>query len=376
MHRTVTHRILKARREDLARLDEVLEMCRQLYNAALQERRDAWLKQKVSITLFEQYKELTGLRHDEEEWAALDVEMVRSTILKRVDEAFKAFFRRVKSGKKPGYPRFKGKGRFDTLVFTDRGWKLKGNKLILRGIGWLRVRGKNCEGKPIGLRLVRKADRWYAQVLLDIGAKPEVKPSTNGVGIDVGLKTFATLSNGEQIAHPKFLKKSLEKLEKANQRLGRRKRGSNRRKEAKRLLARTHLKIANQRKDFIHKATRQLVNSYDGFAVEDLKVQEMVQGPRFLRRGIMDSAWSLFFATLAYKAEEAGAPVVKVNPKGTTQRCSQCGTIVRKGLRDRWHSCSACGLEMDRDENAAKNILRGAVGAGGFAPQSLVEKSA
>ena len=369
MHRAVTYRILKARRKDLARLDEVLDMCRELYNAALQERRDAWMKQKISVTLFEQYRELTELRADDEAYRKLNAQMVRATVFKRINKAFKAFFRRVQSGeKKPGYPRFKSKGRFDTLVFTDQGWKLKGNKLTLPGIGWLRVRGKEREGKPIGLRLVRKADRWYAQVILDIGEKPEVKPSANGVGIDVGLKTFATLSNGEQIAHPKFLKKSLEKLEKANQRLGRRKRGSNRGKEAKRLLGRTHLKIANQRKDFIHKATRQLVDTYDGFAIEDLKVQEMAQGPKFLRRGIMDSAWSLFFATLAYKAEYAGMPVVRVNPKGTTQRCSSCGTIVRKGLGDRWHSCSACGLEMDRDENAAINILRGAVRAGGFAP--------
>lgn len=368
MHRTVTYRILKARREDLARLDEVLEMCRHLYNAALQERRDAWEKQRVSVTLYEQYRELTELRADDEAYQKLNAQMVRATVLKRIDKAFKAFFRRVKAGEKPGYPRFKSKGRFNTLVFTNQGWKLKGGKLTLQGIGWLRVRGKTREGKPIGLRLVRKADRWYAQVLLDIGKKPEVKPSTNGVGIDVGLKTFATLSNGEQIAHPKFLKKSLEKLEKANRRLARRKSGSKRREEAKRLLARAHLKIANQRKDFIHKTTRQLVNIYDGFAIEDLKVKKMTQGPKSLRRGIMDSAWSLFFATLAYKAEYAGAPVVKVNPKGTTQRCSSCGTIVRKGLGDRWHSCGACGLEMDRDENAAINILRGAVCADGFAP--------
>jgi len=369
MHRTVTYRILNARKKDLARLDEVLEMCRHLYNAALQERRDAWRKQGQSISYFDQCRELKGLRTEDTAWKKLNAQMVRYSVLLRVREAFKGFFRRVRAGKKrPGFPRFKSKGRFDTLIFTDQGWKLKGNKLILRGIGWLRIRGKDREAKPIGLRLVRKADRWYAQVLLDIGEKPEVQPSKKGVGIDVGLKTFATLSNGKRIEHPRFLKQSLGRLAKANQRLARRKRGSNRRREAKRLLARTHLKISNQRKDFIHKATRQLVNAYDGFAIEDLKIQEMAQGPRFLRRGIMDSAWSLFFTTLAYKAEEAGAPVVKVNPKGTTQWCSNCGTIVRKGLGDRWHSCAACGLEMDRDENAAVNILQGAVGADGFAP--------
>jgi len=378
MHRTITYQILSGRRKDKARLLEMLESCRQLYNAALQERRDAWTKQQKSISYFDQCKEFTGIRAISKEYQQFSVDMVRMTTFRRLDKAFQAFFRRVKNQKKKsGYPRFKGKDRFNTLTFTNHGWKIVGNKLKLQGIGWFRVSGKSkYDGNPVGLHIIHKADRWYARVFYDVGEAPKQKSSINGVGIDVGLKTFATLSNGKQIKHPKFLKASLDKLAKANQRLARRKHGSNRRKEAKRLLARTHLKIANQRKNFIHKVTRELINTYDGFAVEDLEVQKMVQGPKFLRRGIMDSGWSLFFSALAYKAEEAGMPVVKVNPRGTTQNCSNCGTLVRKGLADRWHSCSVCGLKMDRDLNAAKNILSGAVSASGFAPRSLVSLEA
>jgi putative transposase len=347
----------------------ILDHLRVLYNACLEQRIDAWHKQRVSLSRYDQHKELTVLRAEDEAYRALPVVMVRMTVINRLDFAFKDFFRRVRSGETPGFPRFRGENRFNTLIFGKQSWKIDGKWLILNiGSEPIRLRMKNAihrQGEIIGLRIIQKGERWWAHFIVDIGDAPKVRPSYNGVGIDVGLKSFVTLSNGEQIAHPRFLRKSTDALRAAQQALSRCKRGSNRRKKAKRTLARAHECVANQRRDFARQTVAILVNKYDGFAVEDLNIQRMIQSSpegltqkqtRGLHRGIMDAGWGQFTKSLAYKAEEAGMPCTRVNPRGTTQRCSDCGSLVRKNLRDRVHSCTACGLILDRDVNAARNI--------------------
>jgi putative transposase len=356
--------LLRKRRYD--NLVVVLEQCRWLYNAALEQRILAYRRQGRTLSFFDQCKGLTDLRASDTAWRSLSAEFIRLTVLKRLHLAFQAFFRRVKAGQKPGFPRFCGKGRFDTLVFGTTGWKLKGNRLKLQGIGEFSVVGKqHRHGTIKGLRLKRVADRWEAQILVDIGPTPTVRPSTNGVGIDVGIRTFATLSDGERIEHPHFLKRSMEELRVARQKLSSKKQGSNRRARAKLTLSRLHRRIANRRQNFLHQTTKGLVGCYNGFAVEKLGIQEMTQQVpeglegskgRGLHRGIMDSAWATFMFMLRYKAEEAGAAVVMVDPRGTSQRCSGCGSVVRKTLRERTHECPVCGLVMDRDLNAAVNI--------------------
>jgi putative transposase len=218
------------------------------------------------------------------------------------------------------------------------------------------------EGKIKCLQIVKTATRWWAHFLVDIGPTPAVKESKNGVGIDVGLRTFAKLSDGKQIAHPQYLAKSMGRLRVAQQEVDRKKKGSKNRKEAKQIVAQIHEKVANRRRNFVHQVVAQLVKTYDGFAVEKLDVAEMVSTEsrntsRSLRRGIMDAGWAMFTEHLAVKAEEAGLPVVRVNPRGTSQRCSGCGSLVRKALHVRIHDCPACGLVLDRDENAARNVL-------------------
>lgn len=342
----------------------VLWRCCQLYNAALEERRDAYRKQKLVRSFYDQCKGLTQLRAEDSEWCDLDVTMLRMTVLQRVHRAYQGFFRRVKCGKTPGFPRFKGRDRFDTLVFGTSGWKLRGKKLVVRGVGRFQVTAEpHRTGVAKGLRLVEKGGCWYAHIVYDIGPAPAVQSATNGVGIDVGLKTFATLSNGERVAHPRFVRKSAEELAAAQRVVSRRKKGSARRAKAKRVVARVYERVANRRRNFVRQTAASLSKRYDGFAVEGLKIQEMGESSELtlaqncgMRRGIMDSAWRMFFDALAAKAEEAGQPFVRVNPKGTTQRCSGCGSVVRKGLRDRVHDCGACGLVLDRDENAARNI--------------------
>jgi len=347
------------------KLRRVLGLCCTLYNAALQQRREAWGRQRVSLSYYDQCKELTQLRADEEEYRQLPAQMTRETSLRRLDKAFKGFFSRIKRGVKPGFPRFRSRDRFDTLAFMTQDWRIDGKKLALKiGKDPVVLRMRNAihrEGEIKGLRIVKSADRWWAHFLVDVGPAPAVKESRNGVGIDVGLRTFATLSDGMQIAHPHFLAKSMAQVQAASQVVSRKRKGSNNRAKAKSTLARVHEKIANRRRNFVHQTVAGLVKTYDGFAIEKLDVQQLAStdrkdGTRSLRRGIMDSGWTLFGTHLASKAEEAAMPLVRVNPRGTSQRCSGCGSTVRKTLRDRTHYCAACGLVMDRDENAGRNI--------------------
>ncbi len=357
-----------------AKLLSVLESCRQLYNAALQQRIEAYRKQKISLSLYDQYRDLTLLRADDQEFRLLPAEMARLTALKRLDFSYSGFFRRVKRGEKTGFPRFKGKGRFDTLVFGLVGWKIAGKKLIIKAGPTpivLTMRNKiHREGEIKGLRIVKRRNRWWADFQVDVGPAPVVKAPRNEVGIDVGLKTFAKLSNGENVENPHFLKKVLPQIKEAQRNLSSKKKGSNNRKKAKHELSRLHAKVANKRQDFIFQTVASLAKEYDGFKVEKLNIVGMLdstrpapegmnkQATRSMRRNIMDASWGMFIARLKDKAEEAGFPVGLVDPKGTTQNCSDCGTLVRKALNVRIHECPVCGLVMDRDENAARNILQ------------------
>lgn len=357
MIRATTLKIRQGRRVDQARLADVIHRCRVLYNAALQERRDAYRLIGKSPSYYDQCKSLTQIRSEDSAYGDLDVAMTRLTVLDRLDKAFKAFFRRCKAGETPGFPRFKGRDRFDTLIFGTTGWKLTGNRLTVRGVGWFLVSGgKRHDGQIKGLRLVQSAGRWYAHVLVDVGEAPAVVGTTEPVGIDVGLSTFASMSDGTTVENPRFLRTSLDRLATAQQALARKRRGSKARRRAKAVVARVHSHIANQRRDFIHKTSRVLVDKYQGFVVEALSIRNMIRN-KHLALSIMDAAWGQFCTALAYKAEGAGKPFVAVNPKGTSQRCSGCQQVVRKDLSVRTHVCPHCGLVLDRDYNAARNIL-------------------
>ena len=349
-------------------ISRVLDLCRNLYNGALEEKRKSYDRFQCSPSFFDQCRSLTEIRQNDECYADLDVVMIRRTSLKRNDSAFKAFFARCRRGETPGYPRFKGSDRFNTLVFGESGWKMKGLSLVMKGIG--RVGLVSCpeiDGIVKEMRLVRRASGWYCQFLVNLGAVPALTSSANPIGIDVGLETFATLSDGAVIENPRFLKRSQEKLKALQRSLSTKQRGSNNRKKAKTKLAREFERVANRRKNFLHQITRDLVNRYDGFFVEKLDIRAMLDknrpirdmtesGKRGLRRNIMDAAWSMFSFFLGYKTEEAGKPKQDVDPWGTSAKCSGCGKVVKRTLRDRQHSCS-CGLTIGRDINSAINIL-------------------
>jgi putative transposase len=346
----------------------VLRRCRELYNAALQERREAWQKCGVSVTAATQSTELPGIKEVRPEYHGVHSQVLQD-VLTRLDRAFQAFFRRVRNGEKPGYPRFQGARRYNSFTYKQfgNGATRDNGVLVLSKIGRLAVRwSRPLEGTPKTVTVSREADGWYVCFsCADVPAHP-LPASGQETGIDLGLEAFATLSNGTMIHHPRCYRRAERRLKTAQRRVSRRKKGSARHRKAVQLLARAHQKVKRQRADFQHKTALRLVREHDTLYHEDLQTANMVKN-HHLAKSIQDAGWSQFLSILAAKAAYAGRRVVAVPPAYTSQACSGCGVLVHKGLSVRWHSCPDCGASLHRDHNAAKNIerlgqsLRGAV---------------
>jgi putative transposase len=361
---------LKPTPEQEQALAFVLRRCRELYNAALQERRDAWHKCGVSVTAAGQSAQLPAVKAVRPEYHDIHSQVLQD-VLARLDRAFQAFFRRVKAGETPGYPRFQGASRYNSFTYKQfgNGAALDNGFLVLSKIGRIALRwSRPLEGMPKTVTISREADGYYVCFsCADIPVEP-LPPTGQETGIDVGLKAFATLSSGASIFNPRWYRKAERRLKTAQRRVSRRKKGSHRRRKAVTLLAKAHLKVKRQRQDFHHKEALKLVQQHDTIYLEDLQVANMVRNHR-LAKSIADASWAQFRAILEAKAVYAGRRVVAVPPAYTSQDCSGCGRRVRKSLSVRTHICPNpdCGLVLDRDENAARNIeragqaLRGAV---------------
>jgi putative transposase len=339
-------------------LEAQLGFACQLYNAALEQRRYAWRGRHQSVSLYEQFRELTAVRAASLGPAEMSCSAMRDP-LQRLDRAFAAFFRRVKAGVKPGYPRFRSVRRYDSLTW-DSGWGLHHDRLALQGIGHVKVKWHRLLPSSAAVRTVtvrRVAGRWYACFSLVVLRSSRVDgPGRPDVGLDLGIQHFATLSTGEHIPGPRAYRAAMRLLRGAERRLCRRQKGSRRRQKARLLLARQHERIRNVRLDHAHKLSRRLVFDFGLIAVENLKIGGLAHGP--LAKDVTDQGWASFLTKLEYKAAEAGTGLIRVPPAGTSQRCSACGVVVPKPLSERTHRCSECGLTIDRDTNAARNILR------------------
>lgn len=335
-----------------------LELCRELYNAALQERREAWAMNHISITYQKQQNQLPGIKPIREDVAGVHSQVLQD-VLRRLDKAFDAFFRRVKAGAEPGFPRFKGKAFFDSFTYPQSGFRLEGDKLHLSKIGACRVRlSRPIAGTIKTCTIKREADGWYVIFAVEPNQSRFIPKTGQATGIDLGIENFATLSNGSPIENPKHYRAAESELKTAQRRVARRKnQRSHRRRKAIHVLARKHLKVKRQRADFHHKAALKVVRAYDHITIEDLNVGGMVKN-HHLAKAISDAGWHQFTLTLTSKAANAGRAVVKVNPAFTSQDCSQCGSRVRKSLAIREHRCIHCGFVAHRDHNAALNIER------------------
>lgn len=350
MIRTYRYPLLPTKAQEQV-LEQWLVLCQRLYNGALEQRIDAWRKQRRTLTRIDQQKELTELRRVDAEYEVLPVIAARSP-LRRLELAFQAFFRRIKRGEKPGFPRFRAHDRYDSMGI---GRVLpNGDRLRVPTLGLVRIKlYRPIKGAVRDVTLRRTAKRWYACFACDIGAAPPKVAVRSATGIDVGLTSFATLSDGSSVDNPRFFRKSEALLARRQRSLALKKKGSASRLRARTLVARTHEHTKNQRLDFARKLSKELCERYDLIAHEDLAIRGMVHGT--LAKSIHDAAWGTFLHALACKAEEAGKHLVAVDPRGTTQKCSGCGNTVRRGLGDRTHACG-CGLVLGRDHNAAINI--------------------
>jgi putative transposase len=346
-------------RAQAEKLDRVLDLCRELYNAALQERRDAYRMAGVTITYYAQKRELPGVKEVRPEYRQVGSQVLQD-VIQRVEWAFAAFFRRVRAGEKPGYPRFRGRDRYDSVTYTQAGWKLGADgRLELAGIGALKVRwSRPLQGTIKTVTIRRSADQWYVCFSCVLDVPQPTTPDRPATALDVGLEYFATLADGSHIDNPRYLRAAEDVLARRQRRLQTKRRGSKNRRRARLLVAKAHRRIRNKRLDFHHQEARKIVDRHGAVAIEGLRVANMVRNPH-LAKSIADAGWNQFLTILTTKAEEAGLVVVVVNPAGTSQMCSGCGRSVPKTLSDRWHTCpyEDCGLSLQRDHNSACEIL-------------------
>lgn len=356
-HRTYKYKLLLSKSQH-ARLEAICESQRILYNAALQERIDCYKKTGKGRSYRDQCKAVTVLRKDPE-YSNVPANLQRWTLM-RLNHAYEGFFKRG------GFPRYRGKERWKSFGFAEFiGISFNGTHIAFKGInGKIRVlMHRVIKGEIKSCAFRRDTKGWYICFQCEIPL--EIKDCAESqIGIDVGIESFATLSNGLKISNPRIGRRTEKELRLRQRALSRCKKGSNRRRKMKNKLARTHEKLANTRQTFLHQQSVKIVRQYSIIAVEDLKIRNMIRN-HCLARSIQDAGWGAFIKYLSYKAEEAGGKVIKVNPKNTSQVCSGCGVVVPKKLKDRIHNCPDCGLSMDRDENAAVNILS----RGGIVPE-------
>lgn len=354
-----------------------LARCRELYNAALSERRDAYRMAGKSITWYEQKRDLVEIKQMREEYQNIASHVLQDVIL-RLEKAFRNFFRRMKNGETPGFPRFQGRNRYTSFCYPDgAGWKLDGKTLRLAKIGEIKVKlHRPLEGTIKTCTIKYEAGQWYVTFSCEVAQYSPLPEVESEVGIDLGITHFAALSDETFIDSPRFFRRGQADLKRKQRALSRKKRGSHRREKARKAVAKAHRKGANQRRDFHHKQAKTLISQHQVIVFEDLQLTNLVRRPKAkqdedgtylpngaaakggLNKSLLDAGMGQFVQIVTSKAACAGRQVYKVNPSKTSQICSACGKIgPHKDLDERVHICIHCGVVLDRDTNAAHNIL-------------------
>lgn len=378
-YRTYQAVLLPTSRQEVA-LERLLSVQRELYNAALEERRGAWLWERRSVSRFEQCKTLIGWQHPVLEFGVCPA---KGTLL-RLDRAFHGFYRRCRTGQTPGFPRFKSANRWDSVEYTDtHSWRVTEShggtgRLYVQGVGSIRYRGskRGLRGTPKTLTVRREGRRWRITVFCaDVPVEP-MEPTGAVVGIDLGVTHLVATSDAELVDNPRHLRRSLDALAARQQLVAGRRRGSHRRRKAATEVGRLHRKIVRQRRDVAHKLSRRLVDANDLIVHEDLKIPNMTLRPASrpdgaggfdpngaaakagLNREILAAGWGQLLRMIAYKAEDAGRQVIAVDPRHTSQTCHQCGHVDKANREGVTFHCLGCGHTAHADVNAARNILR------------------
>ena len=360
MNKTYKYRLLGGK-PIFDKADNWLWLCRRLYNVALEQRITIYHQNKSTISCFSQMKQLPELKASFPEYGDVGSQVLQD-VIERLDRSYRAFFRRIKKGgEKTGFPRFKGRDRYDSFTLKQCGWKLDGKYLSIRNVGGFKLRlSRPIEGDIKTITIRREASgKWYACFSCDKVPEKKLPASDRIVGIDVGIKSFLVDSDGNKVDNPQYFKQSEGLLRRGQKTLSRRVKGSHRRRKARILVAKAHEKVKNQRNDFFHKVSNDYIKNYGTLVFEDLNIKGMVRNHN-LAKSISDSGWGTFYGLVEYKAEEAGRQVIRIPRfEPSSKTCSECGAINQElKLSDRQWVCKSCGVLHDRDYNAAKNIRR------------------
>ena len=339
------------------KFETTLSLCSELYNAALQERIEAYKLRRVTLSAYDQNKELPETKDAREDLLQV-YSQVLVDVFRRLDKAFQSFFRRVKSGKgRAGFPRFRSAKRYDSFTYPQKGFALCEKSIVLSKLGEVKCKvHRPIEGLIKTCTIKREANEWYVIFCCDFVPEKPLPKTGEEIGIDVGLENFAALSNGEMIPNPRHAKRARAKLRRAQRKLSRAKKGSKRRNKQVARVAKQHLKVQRQRRDFHFKVAAQLVKRFDVIHFEQLNIRNMVRNRR-LAFSISDAAWFQFQEITRFKAAEAGRVVTFNNARNTSNECSVSGEIKKKPLSQRFHVLPS-GEKIHRDHNAALNILR------------------
>jgi len=360
VRKTYKYRLL-GNRITFGKADNWIFLCRKLYNTALEQRIAIYKQNKGSISCYSQINQLPDLKAYFSEYREVGSQVLQG-VIERLDKAYQNFFRRVKNGNgKAGFPRFKGRDRYDSFTLKQVGWKLEGKYLSIRNVGRFKLKLSRLIAGDIKTVTIRReaTGKWY--VCFSCNNVPEriLEKSSKSIGIDVGIKSFLVDSEGNTVDNPAYFRQSEGLLRRRQRRLCRRIKGSNGRRQARVLVAKAHEKVKNQRNDFLHKIANKYVAQYGVIFIEDLNIKGMVRN-HHLSKSIADSSWGKFFEMLNWKAEEAAREVIKIPRfEPSSKTCSDCGAVNKDlTLNDRQWVCQACGVLHDRDYNAAKNIAR------------------
>ncbi|MGZ6281213.1 MAG: RNA-guided endonuclease InsQ/TnpB family protein [Ktedonobacteraceae bacterium] len=354
-----------------------LTRCRELYNAALQERKEAYEMAGKSISYYEQKRDLVEIKAAlRPEYQDIHSQVVQDVLL-RLKRAFDHFFRRVKNGEEPGYPRFQGRNRYHSFTYPQGGYSLThDHRVCLSKIGSIKmILHRKMEGTIKTCTIEYQAGQWYVVFSCELDQPEPLPPLESEIGIDLGITHFAAISDGTFIESPRFFRQAQRDLKRKQHTLSRKKRGSHRREKARKVIAKAHRKVANQRRDFHHKHANKLVKEHQVIVFEELQLTNLVRSPKAkqdengmylpngaaakggLNKSMLDAGWGQFVQIVTSKAAWAGRVVAKINPMKTSQICSACGKQgPHKDLDERIHICIHCGVVLDRDENAAINI--------------------
>lgn len=363
MHKSFKFR-LKPTLTQIKQFENVLDLSRQVYNAALQERIEAYKLRRKTLSKFDQINELPELRKIIPELAEFHRSILEN-VIDRVDKAYQAFFSRVKNKKsKSGFPRFKSIARYDSFTFSNirNGFAVWPKYVRLPKFGEIKaVFERAIIGKPKIVTIKREVDQWFVIISCDNVPEKPLPKTGESVGIDVGLEYFATLSTGEHIDNPRHARKMKSKFRRAQRSLARKKKGSNRRKKQVMRIAKIHLKIKRQRRHFHFQIAAQLVRRFDAIHFEQLNIRNTIKNYR-MAFSISDAAWNQFQTIVSFKVAETGKIITFGNARNTSNQCSESGVIKKKKLSERWHTLPN-GKVIHRDHNAAINIKNRAIGA-------------